>query len=197
MTTPECANPWDIVRYMHAGERILNSIAEEMKRSEPALSEVLLFKTNVDHSGNGATWGCHTSFMHRSDPTKLPEQIIPHLVSRIVYSGAGGLELADGRLRFALSPRVRFLQREVSNNSTSERGIFHTKDETLAADGYHRLHIICGESLCSEIALWLNMGATALIVAMIEAGLRPGDAVRLFDPLGRCAGSPLIQPVAP
>jgi len=60
------------------------------------------------------------------------------------------LELADGGLRFTLSPRVRFLEREVSNNSTRDRGIFHTKDETLAADGYHRLHIICGESLCSE-----------------------------------------------
>jgi hypothetical protein len=71
----------------------------------------------------------------------------------------------------------------VSGGSTSQRGIFHTKDETLARDGYHRLHIICGESLCSETALWLNMGATALIVAMIEARLRPGDAVRLANPL--------------
>ena len=183
MTTPECANPWDVVRYMQAGERMLASIAEEIQRREPALAEFLLFKSNVDHSGNGATWGCHTSFMHRGDPEKFPDQIIPHLVSRIVYSGAGGLELADGRLRFTLSPRVRFLEREISNSSTSERGIFHTKDETLAAEGYHRLHIICGESLCSEIALWLNMGATALIVAMIEAGLRPGDAVRLSRPL--------------
>ena len=184
MTTPECANPWDVVRYMLAGERMLTAVAEEMKRREPALTEVLLFKTNVDHSGSGATWGCHTSFMHRGNPELFPDQIIPHLVSRIIYSGSGGLELADGGLRFTLSPRVRFLEREVSNNSTRDRGIFHTKDETLAADGYHRLHIICGESLCSETPLWLNMGATALIVAMIEAGLCPGDAVRLRNPLG-------------
>jgi tetratricopeptide (TPR) repeat protein len=184
MTTPECANPWDVVRYMQAGERLLTAIADEMKRRESALAEVLLFKTNVDHSGSGATWGCHTSFMHRGNPELFPDQIIPHLVSRIIYSGAGGLELVDGRLRFTLSPRVRFLEREISNNSTRERGIFHTKDETLAADGYHRLHIICGESLCSETPLWLNMGATALIVAMIEAGLHPGDAVRLHNPLG-------------
>src|SRR5208283_3660451 len=183
MTTPECSNPWDVVRYMHAGERMLTSVAEEMMRREPALAEVLLFKTNVDHSGSGATWGCHTSFMHRGNPEKFPEQIVPHLVSRIIYSGAGGLELADGRLRFMLSPRVRFLECEVSGGSTSQRGIFHTKDETLARDGYHRLHIISGESLCSETALWLNMGATALIVAMIEARLRPGDAVRLANPL--------------
>ena len=34
MTTPECANPWDVVRYMHAGERALLRVAEELKRSE-------------------------------------------------------------------------------------------------------------------------------------------------------------------
>jgi proteasome accessory factor A len=184
MTTPECSNPWDVVRYMQAGEKMLTAVAEEMQRRQPSLAEVMIFKTNVDHSGSGATWGCHTSFMHLGNPEKFPDQIIPHLVSRIVYSGAGGLELVDGRFRFTLSPRVRFLDREVSHNSTSERGIFHTKDETLANEGCHRLHIICGESLCSETALWLNMGATAVIVALIEAGLRPGQAVRLQDPLG-------------
>src|SRR4029077_19689133 len=72
MTTPECANPWDVVRYMHAGERMLIAIAEEMLRREPSLAEILLFKTNVDHSGSGATWGCHTSFMHCGNPQKFP-----------------------------------------------------------------------------------------------------------------------------
>jgi proteasome accessory factor A len=184
MTTPECSNPWDLVRYMHAGERMLTAVAEEMMKREPVLAEVLLLKTNVDHGGSGATWGCHTSYMHTANPAKLPDQIIPHLVSRIIYSGAGGLELVDGRLRFTLSPRVKFLECEVSGNSTSERGIFHTKDETLSRNGYHRLHIICGESLCSETALWLSMGATALIVALIEAGFHPGHEVRLKNPLG-------------
>ena len=183
MTTPECANPWDVVRYMQAGERILTQMAEEMTCDDPTLAEVLIFKTNVDQNGGDATWGCHTSFMHRASPGIFPAQIIPHLVSRIIYSGAGGVELADGRLRFTLSPRVRFLEREVSNSSTSERGIFHTKDETLAADGYHRLHIICGESPCSEAGLWVNIGATALIVALIDAGCQPGQEVRLKDPL--------------
>jgi proteasome accessory factor A len=181
MTTPECANPWDVVRYMLAGERVLLRVLEELQRREPGMGEAMVFKTNVDHGGSGASWGCHTSFMHRTSPAELPEQIIPHLVSRIVYSGAGGVEAAGGKLAFTLSPRVAFIEREISSNSTSDRGIFHTKDETLTGDGYHRLHIICGESLCSETAVWLNMGATALVVAMFDAGLRPGHDVRLRD----------------
>ena len=61
--------------------------------------------------------------------------------------------------------------------------IFHTKNESLSMKGYHRLHLLCGESLCSERATWLKIGITALIVAMIEGGGRPGNTVQLKDPL--------------
>ena len=92
------------------------------------------------------------------------------------YSLSPGVE-------FILSPRVPHMVREVSNDSTGNRGIFHTKDESLCGKGYHRLHLLCGESLCSETATWLKVGTTALVVALIEAGLRPGDAVALQSPL--------------
>ena len=200
MTTPECANPWDVVRYMHAGERLLSTVAAELAAREQSVGDVLIFKTNVSHAGSQATWGCHTSFLHRANLATLPQQIIPHLVSRIIYTGCGGVEMGSAGLRFTLSPRVAYLEKEISGNSTSERGIFHTKDESLSANGYHRLHIICGESLCSETALWLNMGATALIVAMIEAGLRPGGAVSLRDALQamQCfAADPTCQTAVP
>jgi hypothetical protein len=47
----------------------------------------------------------------------------------------------------------------------------------------HRLHIIVGESLCSELAGVLKVGTTALVVAMAETGLGPGSEVTLADPL--------------
>jgi hypothetical protein len=49
--------------------------------------------------------------------------------------------------------------------------------------GYHRLHILCGESQRSETAIWLKVGTTAVIVAMIEAGLKPGDDMNLASPV--------------
>lgn len=94
-------------------------------------------------------------------------------LSRIVYTGAGGFNSRFRQgLQFTLSPRVWHLVRGVSEGSTEARGIFHTKDESLSAEGYHRLHILCGESVCSETAAWLKVGATALVVALIDAGLR-------------------------
>ena len=71
----------------------------------------------------------------------------------------------------------------VSSASTSHRGIFHTKDESLSSHGYSRLHVLCGESVCSQTALWLKTAITTLVVALAEAGLRPCRAIVLLNPL--------------
>ena len=51
----------------------------------------------------------------------------------------------------------------------------------LLGKGYHRLHVLCGESLCSHLASWLKVGTTALIVALADAGLcaSTGRALRM------------------
>lgn len=182
LCTPECANPWDVVRYLEAGETILGNLAEELKNNS-GMAEVALFKCNVDYGGTGSTWGCHESYLHRADPRRLPTQIIPHLVSRVIYTGAGGFKVGTRGLEFTLSPRVAHLVQEVSDASTHDRGIFHTKNESLSLKGYSRLHVLCGESLCSQLAAWLQVGTTALVVAMIDAGLKPGNGLCLRSSL--------------
>jgi len=47
---------------------------------------------------------------------------------------------------------------------------------------------LCSESLFSEWAIFLRVGVTALVVAMIEEGLRPGDQLRLSAPLEAMRG---------
>lgn len=182
LSTPECTDPWQVVRYILAGERTLLHIASELaeRKHQPALS---FFKNNVDYSGSGTTWGCHESYLHRSAPGTLSDEIIPHLISRVIYTGAGGFNSLGAGLTFTLSPRVPHLENVVSEHSTSARGIFHTKDESLSGAGYHRLHLICGESLSSQTAMWLKVATTALVVAMAEAGVRVSYAVSPRAPL--------------
>jgi len=182
MCTPECSTPSDAVRYLLAGERVLADLAAELVTTQPSVSEAMFFKSNVDYT-TGATWGCHESYLHTAPLTVLPAQIIPHLVSRVIYSGAGGFKPGSSGLKFTVSPRAWHLVNVTSRESTRSRGIFHTKDEPLSMKGYHRLHVLCGESLCSHLGNWLRFGATALVVALIEGGLRPGDEVRLRSPL--------------
>jgi len=185
LATPECTTPWEAVRYVKAGELILDLLAQDVQAKLGSGTNLAIFRSNVDYSVARTTWGCHESYLHTADLGVLFEQVLPHLVSRIIYTGAGGFDNRRRGVRFLISPRVPHLVNAESDMSTESRGICHTKDEPLCGDisGYHRLHVLSGESLCSQRAIFLKVGATALVVALVEAGLRPGDAVRLRNPV--------------
>ena len=179
--TPEVANPWDAVRYQRAGDRLL---AELAAAAAPPGGAVFTLRCNVDYSGTDSTWGQHESYLHTCDPDVLPAQMIPHLVSRISYTGAAGFDsLRPHGAHFTLSPRAWHLHHAASCESQFDRGIFHTKQESLSRAGYHRLHVLAGESLASDTAAWLKVATTALVVALIDGGVRPGDGVQLRQPV--------------
>jgi proteasome accessory factor A len=181
----EVVNPWDICRYVLAGERMLTAVAEQAAAEDCGLREIFLTRCNVCYSPRRpTTWGCHESYAHRVPPPQLCAQLVPHLVSRIIYTGAGGFNNQFPGIQFMISPRVAHLEQVASDASTSSRGIYHNKNESLNSSGYHRLHVLCGESVCSQVSLWLKTAVTALVVAMIEAGLEPCAAIQLCDPLG-------------
>lgn len=181
--TPECPDPWQAVAYARAGEACLLELLEDAARRTGMAANAVLLRANVDYARTGATWGCHESYLHTCPPSALPAQLVPHLASRIIYTGAGGFNPLAPGLEFTLSPRAWLLTEETSANSTERRGLVHTKDESLSGPGWHRLHLICGESLCSDRAAVLKLGTTALILATVGAGWRPGDGVQLAAPL--------------
>ncbi|NLS93558.1 MAG: proteasome accessory factor PafA2 family protein [Planctomycetaceae bacterium] len=185
IATPEVCNPWDACRYVAAGERIVANVAKELARRDPHLG-VFVTRCNVSYGGAASTWACHESYCHRSDPYHprvLPDLLIPHLVSRVIYTGCGGFDNRSRGLKFMISPRVAHLSHVISGESQNNRGIYHNKDESLNGAGYHRLHLLCGESVCSQTSAWLKVAATALVVALIEAGLLRRSIVQLQSPL--------------
>ncbi|MBI4601623.1 MAG: proteasome accessory factor PafA2 family protein, partial [Planctomycetes bacterium] len=168
--TPECTDPWDAVRYTRAGERIVAALAARLPEACAAIARAFAFRTNVDYSGAKTSWGAHESYLHRSSPAALQRQVIPFLASRVVLCGAGGFDATQPGAVFTLSPRAPYIEHVASDSSTHDRGLYHTKDEPLARRGWHRLHVIAGESLGSDTALWLKVSTTALVVALAEAG---------------------------
>ncbi len=180
-STPECATPRDLVRHVLGGERILLDLARRASESVPG-SRAEILRCNVDYASS-STWGCHESILHTGSQTMIADRIIPHLVSRLVYTGSGGFDNVSAHPSFLLSPRVAHLEQRVSSHSTENRGIFHTKDEPLCSGPFHRLHILCAESLCSQIAIFAKVGATALIVRLITAGVSVGSEVSMKHPL--------------
>jgi len=183
VATPECSTPEEAVAYTRAGDRLLIQAAQTIDHEWSGEKvEVVLWKANVDHATH-ATWASHESYLHRAPQSHFAQQLMSHLVSRVVYTGAGGFDNRWSGLRFVLSPRVYHLEQVISGASTYERGIFHTRNESLAASPNRRLHVLAGESLWSETADYLRVGTTALLVAMIDAGRRPQQGLELESPL--------------
>jgi len=180
--TPECADPWSVVRHVEAGHRIMATLAADVLARRGGIDRLIVSRANVDYV-SGETWGSHESYLVRHDLARVWARIVPHLVSRIVVTGAGGFDTSRSGASFVLSPRVAHLKAVQSTESTHSRGIVHQKHETLAMHGYSRLHLVCGESLASETATFLRMGATALVVALADAGIDPTPRMHLADPL--------------
>jgi hypothetical protein len=180
---PECTSPDEVVKFLIAGERILAPLASEVARRNK-LDDVGLYRANIDYA-SPATWGAHESYLTRKEPSKLSDDLIPFLVARVVTAGAGGFRpLTCSGCTFTLSPRAWHIFLPVSQSSTGsqERGIFHTKDQTLSC-GYHRVHILVGDALCSRRQNWLKFATTSLVTAMADAGLHPGQDVMLRAPV--------------
>ena len=180
--SPECASPHDVVRYLRAGDRIVHTLASEFARASPDVVDVFCTRCNVDYLER-TLWASHESYLHWSHPARLPGQLIPFLASRVVLSGVGGWDHRSPGASFVLSPRAGFITEVAADNTQEVRPIFSTKDEVLSDTGSHRLHVACSETLCSDLALLLRFGTTALIVALIDDGGLPGDRVRLQSPL--------------
>ena len=179
-STPETTNPAELVAHARAGDRILAGLARDLETAHAELHESFVSKTNFDYSGH--TSGSHENYLHRSPQVILAPQLIPHLVSRIIYCGGGGFHADPNRIEFMLSPRVCFLDQTSAVGALNGRAIFSTRQESLSQSEYGRLHLMCGEGVRFELAEYLRFGTTALILRLIDSGLRPGSAVKL-DPV--------------
>lgn len=160
---PECTSPKELVGYNIGNEKILID-AVDLVKQELQTTDIRLFKCNVDYLQH-ETWGSHENYSVSSEIEDLSKTLIPHLVSRIIYTGEGGWKPGSKGLKFVLSPRAHFFVTDVDTTTTYSRPIFNTKNEPLC-NGMKRLHLICGANLCSQTAMYLKYGTTALIATL-------------------------------
>jgi proteasome accessory factor A len=170
--TPECASPLDVTIYDKAGERILENLlqyAQGKVREEGFHGNLAIFKNNTDFVGN--SYGCHENYLaeRTSDFYYMAEQLIPFLVTRQIFTGAGKVFRTRRGTVFHISQRAQHIRQKISGTTTNERSIINTRDEPHAIkEKYRRLHIIVGDSNMSEYTTYLKIGTTAIILEMIE-----------------------------
>src|SRR5690348_8448421 len=177
-STPEVTNPLDVVRWDKAGELVMLEAARRVASMPGVNAPINLYKNNTDNKG--ASYGAHENYLCSRDTpfASLVRHLVPFFVTRQVITGAGRVGLGqDGRTAgFQISQRADFFEVEVGLETTLKRPIVNTRDEPHAdADRYRRLHVIIGDANLSEISTYLKVGATSLVLAMIEAGFLADD----------------------
>ena len=187
-SAPECLDAAEALLYDRAGEEILLRSMAAARHMLPEGQEVVVYKNNSDGKGN--SYGCHENYlMDRATPfPSIVTHATLHFVTRQIFTGAGkvGSEMPGTRrdaVAFQLTQRADFFEEEVGLETTLKRPIINTRDEPHAdAQKYRRLHVIAGDANMSEVATFLKLGTTAIVLAMVEDEAM-GDPIRFARPV--------------
>jgi len=192
--TPETLSARGVVAADKAGERILERCVNAANRSGtlPPGEQIMVYKNNSDQKGT--SYGCHENYLlsaelfenllHRRSHI-IYRYLLPFMISRVVICGAGkvGAENKTAAAGFQLSQRADFFEMLMGPQTTYRRPLFNTRDESHSdSGGYRRLHVILGDANMSEMATYLKIGTTQLVLHMIEDGYISAD-LTLADPV--------------
>ncbi len=187
-SAPECADAAEATLHDRAGEQILRESMTAASKLLPPGEEIVVYKNNSDGKGN--SYGCHENYlMSRSLPfDEIVAHLTAHMVTRQLFTGSGkvGSEVPGSRTDstpFQITQRADFFEEEVGLETTLKRPIINTRDEPHADSAkYRRLHVIAGDANMSEVATFLKLGSTAVLLAMLEDSLG-GEPMQLDDPV--------------
>lgn len=184
-STPEVIGALAAVRYDRAGDAIMRIAADNLAARG---RNVAIYKNNVD--GKGASYGSHENYLISRD---LPfGDVVQHLttlfVARQLFTGTGrvGIGQRSEEAGFQISQRADYIETDVGLQTTFERPIINTRDEPHAdARHYRRLHVIVGDATSFDVATYLKVGVTSLVLWLLERGELPLqlDALSLTAPV--------------
>ena len=187
---PEVVSAFDHVACWHAMLRIAR---EALNRANAKLPEGQRIQVLVNNSdGRGNSYGSHTDFLitrrcfSNIFDRKLHYMLFfaSYLASSIVLTGAGkvGSENRRPPVDYQISQRADFYETLTGMQTTYNRPIVNSRDESHAADDMARLHVIFFDNTLCHVSSLLKVGVTQIVLAMIEQEyIAPG--LILDDPL--------------
>ncbi len=188
ISLPEVTNALDVVRWDRAADEIIRASMTYANEILGEGAEMVIYKNNSDGKGN--SYGCHENYlMSRDTPFgRIAAQITPHFVTRQIFCGAGKVGCEEPNrpaadVPFQLSQRADFFEEEIGLETTLKRPIVNTRDEPHCdPQKYRRLHVIVGDANLSEVATYLKVGTTLIVLAMIEDD-QLGDDLLIANPV--------------
>jgi hypothetical protein len=180
--SPECFTPAQVAAHDKAGERLLAAARDRLRRDRPEVDLTILKNNLHPLFPDDVTWGTHESYTCWIDPNDAVGPLLPHLVSRTVFAGAGCLSAYPGGRGFELSQRARHVVHETGDDTTGDRPLFCTRFRKVSdrgAAGWSRLHLISKDSQRAPFGIYLTYGSTGLLLQLLNAGLAVGRGLAL------------------
>ena len=115
-----------------------------------------------------------------------------HFVSRQIYAGSGrvGIGERSETAGYQLSQRADYIHAILGLQTTFERPIVNTRDESHSPSDYRRLHVIVGDANRMDVPQTLKLGATSMLLWLAEHADETGydlaallDSMALVDPV--------------
>ena len=170
--TPECTSVRELVAHDKAGEWRLENLrqqTQEVFAQEGFPTQIVLYKNNTDSAGN--SYGCHENYLaeRRDNFDGYSSVLIPFLITRQIFAGAGKILKTPRGARFCITQRAEHIWESISSATTRSRPIINTRDEPHAdSEQYRRLHVIVGDSNMSEYATFLKVATCSMVLQMLE-----------------------------
>lgn len=181
----EANTPLEVAAHDKAGERILQQAAQLAMQRHPGM-ELSIVKNNLDtYFPDHVTFGTHESYTCWDFPA-APAALLPHLASRIIFTGSGCLSGRPGGIGFELSQRARHIVHSVGNETTNERPLFCTrlrKRIDQSGQGYVRAHLISRDSVRLPLGTYLAFGTTGLLFHHLNQRRVTGSKLSLKSPV--------------
>jgi len=188
LSTPECLDPLSLLKWDRAGDEILIKSMSAANEALPEGEEIIVYKNNSDGKGN--SYGCHENYLlSRETPFgRIVQHATTHFITRQIFTGSGkvGSEAVGEKrmeIPFQLTQRADFFEEEVGLETTLKRPIINTRDEPHSDPlKYRRLHVIVGDANLCEVATFLKLGTTGILMAMIEDDFLD-DRLKIANPV--------------
>lgn len=189
-SSPETLDPFEALTFDHAGDGLMLAAAQSASRLTGR--RIVLHRNNVD--GKGASWGTHENYMmRRAVPFETVAALMSaHFVSRQIWAGSGrvGIGERSERAGYQLSQRADYIHARVGLQTTFDRPIINTRDESHATGAYRRLHVIVGDANRMDVPQALKLGTTSMLLWLAEHADEAGydlpsllERLQLADPV--------------
>lgn len=193
-STPECASVKQLVTYEEAGMKILEMATE--KYFEATGNHVKIFKIipQSTRESQAKIPGYHENyglpkdlyfniFMKNFWPREIVMKLlIPFLVTRQIYCGAGCISSGETGTYYGLSQRAKWIEKIFNYTSTRGRPILEIKRPNRE-ETHYPIHITSGDPHISQYSTFLKIGTTAVLLWCLSQGVMEELDLEFIDPV--------------